>query len=90
MVASETFAGFELRDAASTVLAPVTVPREQERVGHLPAEATRHVDELGEPDYDRAGQRQTLRADYTLGIGFHHLGLAVNHEAQRAPHRHHR
>src|SRR5678810_681208 len=48
VVTRQRFAGLELREMTAAVLAAIVIAREEERVRHLPAEAARHVDELGE------------------------------------------
>src|SRR5262245_39772325 len=63
VVAGERLTRLELHHVAAAVLAAVAVSREQEGVRHLPPEAPRHVDELGESDDGGTWERESLGAD---------------------------
>src|SRR5262249_16407245 len=86
----ECLARLELRHVAAAVLTGVAVAREEEGVRDLPAKATRHVDELREPNYGWPRHGQSLGPHDAVGIRLDDFGLAVNHESERAPHGHHR
>ena len=75
--------------AAPAELAAVVVTSEEEGVGDLTAEATRHVDELDETDNGRPGDLEALAAHYGT-VRLDDLRLAVNDEAQRPAYGHHR
>src|SRR5437879_5299044 len=75
--------------AAPAELAAVVVTSEEEGVGDLTAEATRHVNELDETDNGRPGDLEALAAHYGT-VRLDDLRLAVNDEAQRPAYGHHR
>src|SRR5687767_10521208 len=90
MIARQRLTRPELDLHAPAVLAAITIAGKQECVRHLAAETSRNVYEARETDHRRARQSQPLRAHYTPRVGLDNLGLAVDHEPERAPHRHHR
>ena len=89
MVACERLARLELDLVSAAVLAAIAVSREQEGVGHLPAESPGHVDEPRQPDDKRTWQRQSLGADHPIGISFDDFRFSVNDQPQRSSERHH-
>jgi hypothetical protein len=88
MIAREAFAVPQLLLGAPAELAPIAVAGEQERVGHLAAEPARDVHELDQTDDRGPRQRQPLAA-HGGALRLHDLGLAVDHQTQRAAHGHH-
>src|SRR3954470_23397993 len=90
MIAGERLTHLELRRVPATVLATVAVTREEEGVRHLPAESTRHVNELRESDDHWPWHRESLGADHFILVYFDDLGLPIDHEAKRPSHRDHR
>jgi len=69
-------------------LAAVVVASEKEGVGHLAAEAARHMHELDEPDDRRAWNRQAL-ALHDRPLRLDDLRLMVDHQPQRPAYGHH-
>ena len=68
-------------------LATIPISGEQERVGDLSPEVARNVDESHEPDDDGPRDGQALAPDRTAPVRLHDLGLAIDHETERAPDR---
>jgi len=89
VVPRQAFAVPQLVLVPATKLAAVAIAGEQERIGDLTAEAARDVDELDETDHRGPRQRQAFAA-HDRAVGLDDFGLAVDHEAQRPAHGHHR
>jgi len=89
VVAGKRLTHLQLRRVPAAILATIAIASEEEGVRHLPAKAPWHVDELGEADDGRAWHRESLGADDLVLIRFDNFGLAINHEAERSPHRDH-
>jgi hypothetical protein len=89
VIAGQALPVAELDLAPVAVLAPVSVAGEEECVGDLAAEAAGDVHELDQADDRRFGERESFAADDVAAIRLHDLGFALDHESQRAPHRHH-
>jgi hypothetical protein len=62
------------------------VAREKECIRHLPPKASRHMDELREPNDGRTGHRQTLGTDDAVHVGLDDLRLPIDHEPERPTH----
>jgi hypothetical protein len=83
MIAGERLSRTEGARRPAAVLARIVVAREQERVGDLPAEPSRHVNELCESNDERARERKTRGADQPVAVGLDNFGLAVNDQPER-------
>ena len=72
----------EIPAVPAAVLARIAVPGEQERVGDLPAQATRNVYVANQADHHGCRKFGRLRSERTILVHFQGFRLAIYHEAE--------
>jgi hypothetical protein len=72
----------EVSPMTAAVLAPVSVAREQERVGHLATEAPWNVHVPHEADHDGGWMVRGLGPEGTVLVDLEGFRLAIDHEAE--------
>jgi hypothetical protein len=80
MIARQALAMAQVVARPAAELAPVIIPGEEERVGHLAAEPPGDVHEADEPDHRGTGDTHRRAAHHATGVGLDDLGLPVDHE----------
>lgn len=87
VITRETLTKLELARTPSTILTPVSVSCEQERVRNLPTEFPRHMDEPDKPDYRGSRKRDGRASHQPPSVSFDYLGLSVENQPEGPPHR---
>ena len=81
MIARQELAAAQLRFMSPAVLAPITITREEERVGDLATELAGDVDEANEANDRGGGEGVTLGMKYSRFVHLEHLRFAVDDES---------
>src|SRR5258708_19247314 len=88
-IARQWFTRTKIDRGAAAVLAAVVISCKQKGIRHLPTEATRHVDELRQPDDRGPGHREALGTHDAVRLRLDDFRLAVDDESERPTHGNH-